>query len=140
MRAEAAVPPLTFPEVSHGLPIRGLFLSAIAHEVVIVIIFLFSFALSRTHLPASRVFNGTIKLSDAKGVIYLPVLGGGSEGGGHQGGSPGVSSKESSPAPSRSSKGMAFPGPQPILSNPPDPTNQRQTIIQPAKEKPKVLE
>jgi hypothetical protein len=140
MQAESAPPPLTFPEVSHGLPIRGLFLSALAHELVIVFIFLFSFALSRTRLPASRVFNGTIKLSDAKGVIYLPVLGGGGEGSGHKGGSPGVSSKESSPAPSRSSKGMAFPGPQPILSDSPNPTNQRQTIIQPAKEKPKVLQ
>jgi hypothetical protein len=128
MQAASAPPPLTFPEVSHGLPVRGLFLSAIA------------FTLTRTHLPASRVFNGTIKLSDAKGVIYLPVLGGGGEGSGHKGGSPGVSSKESSPAPSRSSKGIAFPGPQPILSNPPNPTNQRQTIIQPAKEKPKVLQ
>jgi hypothetical protein len=140
MQAESAPLPLTFPEVSHGLPIRGLFLSALAHELVIVFIFLFSFALSRTHLPASRVFNGTIKLSDAKGVIYLPVLGGGGEGSGHKGGSPGVSSKESSPTPSRSSKGMAFPGPQPILSDSPNPTNQRQTIIQPAKEKPKVLQ
>jgi hypothetical protein len=37
---------------------------------------------------------------------------------------------------------MAFSGPQPILSNPPDATNQRQTIIQPAKEqeKPKIIE
>src|SRR6478736_1605133 len=120
MQAESAPPPLTFPEISHGLPIRGLFLSAIAHELVVVVIFLFSFALSRIPLPASRVFNETIKLSDAKGVIYLPVLGGGSEGSG--------------------SKGIAFPGPQPILSNPPNPTNQRQTIIQPAREKPKVLQ
>ena len=140
IQAESAPPPLTFPEVSHGLPVRGLFLSAVAHELAIVAVLFFSFALSRTHLPASRVFNGTIKLSDAKGVIYLPVLGGGGEGSGRKGGSPGVSSKESSPAPSRSSKGIAFPGPQPILSNPPNPTNQRQTIIQPAKEKPKVLQ
>ena len=35
---------------------------------------------------------------------------------------------------------MAFPGPQPILSSPPNPTNQRQTIIQPAQEKPKILQ
>jgi hypothetical protein len=48
--------------------------------------------------------------------------------------------KESSPVPSRSSKGMTFPGPQPILSTPSNPTNERQTIIQPAKEKPKILQ
>ena len=53
-----------------------------------------------------------------------------------------MASKASSPAPSRSSKGRAYPGPQPILSDPENPTNQRQTIIQPApeKEKPKILQ
>jgi hypothetical protein len=140
MQAESAPPPLTFSEIGDGLPVRGLFLSVIAHQLVIVAIILLSFSLTRTHLPASRAFNETIKLSDAKGVIYLPVLGGGSEGSGHQGGAPGAPVKESSPVPSRSSKGMTFPGPQPILSSPPSPTNQRQTIIQPAKEKPKILQ
>ena len=141
MQGQSAPPPLTFPDVSHGyLPGRALFFSSVIHELVIGVILLLSFTLTRTPLPASRVFNETIKLSDAKGVIYLPVLGGGSEGSGSKGGAPGVSSKESSPAPSRSSKGIAFPGPQPILSNPPNPTNQRQTIIQPAREKPKVLQ
>ena len=140
MQAESAPPPLTFPEVSHGLPVRGLLLSALAHQLVVVAILLLSFTLIRTYLPASRAFNGTIKLSDAKGVIYLPVLGGGSEGSGHKGGAPGVAIKESSPVPSRSSKGMTFPGPQPILSTPSNPTNERQTIIQPAKEKPKILQ
>jgi len=141
VQGQSAPPPLTFPDVSHGyLPGRALFFSSVIHELVIVVILLLSFTLSRTQLPASRTFNGTIKLSDAKGVIYLPVLGGGGEGSGQMGGSPGVSSKESSPAPSRSSKGIAFPGPQPILSSPPNPTNQRQTIIQPAKEKPRVLQ
>jgi len=141
MRGQSTPAPLTFPDVSHAyVPGRGLFLSAIVHELVIVAIFLLSFTLSRTHLPGSRTFNDTIKLSDAKGVVYLPVLGGGGEGNGHRGGSPGVASKASSPAPSRSSKGRAYPGPQPILSDPVNPTNQQQTIIQPAKEKPKILQ
>src|SRR5216683_472590 len=141
MQGQSAPPPLTFPDVSHGyVPSRGLFLSAIVHELIIVAIFLVSFTLSRTHLPGSRAFNDTIKLSDAKGVVYLPVLGGGGEGNGHRGGSPGVATKASSPAPSRRSKGRAYPGPQPILSDPVNPTNQQQTIIQPAKEKPKILQ
>src|SRR6266852_7030861 len=143
MQSQASPPALTFPDVSHGyLPSRGLFLSAIVHELIIVAIFLLSFTLSRTRLPGSRAFNDTIKLSDAKGVVYLPVLGGGGEGNGHAGGSPGVASKASSPAPSRSSKGRAYPGPQPILSDPVNPTNDRQTIIQPAREnaKPEILQ
>ena len=95
VQAKSAPPPLTFPEVSHGyLPGRALFFSSIIHELVIAVLLLASFSLSRTQLPRSRAFNETIKLSDAKGVIYLPVLGGGGEGSGHKGGSPGVSSKE----------------------------------------------
>src|SRR5229473_7188696 len=143
MQGQSEAPALTFPDVSHGyLPGRGLFLSVVVHELVIAAILLLTFTLSRTHLPGSRTFNDIIKLSDAKGVVYLPVLGGGVEGNGHAGGSPGVASKASSPAPSRRSKGRAYPGPQPILSDPVNPTNQQQTIIQPAKEKqkPKILQ
>ena len=135
-KAETDAPPLTFPEVSvNYVPGRALLFSAIFHQLVVLLILLLSFTLSRTYLPGSRAFNGTIKLSDASGVIYLPVLGGGDEGNGHEGGSPGAASKASSPAPSRSSKGRAYPGPQPILSDPENPTNQQQTIIQPAAEK-----
>jgi hypothetical protein len=141
MREQSEPPALTFPDVSHGyLPGRGLFFSVVVHELVISAILLLTVTLSRTHLPGSRAFNDVIKLSDAKGVVYLPVLGGGGEGNGHHGGAPGVASTASSPAPSRSSKGRAYPGPQPILSDPVNPTNDRQTIIHPAKEKPKVLQ
>lgn len=142
MRTESAPPPLSFSEVGNGLPIRGFLLSVIAHQLVIAAILLLTFTLSRTHLPGSRAFNDVIKLSGAKGVVYLPVLGGGGEGNGHHGGAPGESSKASSPAPSRSSKGRSYPGPQPILSDEPNPTNDRQTIIQPAREqeKPKILQ
>ena len=78
------------PEVSvNYVPGRALLFSAIFHQLVVLLILLLSFSLSRTYLPGSRVFNGTIKLSDASGVIYLPVLGGGDEGNGHEGGSPG---------------------------------------------------
>lgn len=141
MQANSEDPPLTFPEVSvNYVPGRGLLFSAIAHELILAAILLLSFSLTRTHLPHSRLFNDTIKVSDAKGVVYLPVLGGGGEGNGHAGGSPGAASKSSSPAPSRSSKGRTYPGPQPILSDPENPTNQQQTIIQPAVEKPKILQ
>ena len=84
-------PALTFPDVSHGyMPGRGLFFSVIVHELIVAAILLLSFTLSRTRLPDSRSFNDTIKLSDAKGVIYLPVLGGGSEGSGHAGARRGI--------------------------------------------------
>jgi len=140
-RKPAPLPQLTFPEVDRGyLPGRALFLSAVAHELVIVAIFLVVFTVSRTRLPKHFEVSQMIDFRDSKGIVYLPVLGGGEEGNGHAGGSPGpVHKAPSSPAPSRSSKGVAFPGPQPILSSPPNPTNQNQTVLHPSPEKPKVL-
>jgi len=59
------------PDVSHGYcPAGAVFSSSIIHELVIVVLLLLSFSLSRTHIPASRSFNDTIKLRHAKGVIY----------------------------------------------------------------------
>src|SRR5438093_5131388 len=137
----APLPQLTFPEVDRGyLPGRALFLSAVAHELVIVAIFLVAFTVSRTRVPKQLEISQLSDFRDAKGIVYLAVLGGGEEGNGHAGGAPGVAHKApSSPAPSRSSKGVAYPGPQPILSNPPNPTNQNQTVLHPSPEKPKVL-
>ena len=137
-RKPAPLPRLTFPEVDRGyLPGRALFLSAVVHELAIVAIFLVVFTVSRTRLPKHFEVSQMIDFRDSKGIVYLPVMGGGEEGNGHAGGSPGPVHK--SPAPSRSSKGVAFPGPQPILSNPPNPTNQNQTVLHPSPERPKLL-
>ena len=38
-----------------------------------------------------------------------------------------------------SKEGLSYPGPQPILSNPPDPTNRIQTVLQPSIEDPEIL-
>jgi len=53
--------------------------------------------------------------------------------------SPKAAAKEPAAASSPSKKGLIYPGPQPILSNPPDPTNQIQTLLQPAIEDPVIL-
>jgi hypothetical protein len=141
MQAQSEPSALTFPDLSRGyVPVEGLVVSVMVHELVVIVAFLLLSFTLRYSLPGPRAFNRKIRLSDAKGVIYLPVLGGGSEGNGPAGGSSAIASKASSPTPSRSSKGRAYPGPQPILSDPVNPTNQNQTIIQPAAEKPKVLE
>jgi len=36
-------------------------------------------------------------------------------------------------------KGLSYPGPQPIISDPPDPTNQIQTVLQPDIKEPEIL-
>lgn len=53
--------------------------------------------------------------------------------------SPKEPAKEPPAASSPSKKGLVYPGPQPILSNPPDPTNRIQTLLQPAIEDPEIL-
>lgn len=67
-----------------------------------------------------------------KDAIFLPRLGGGNSGAAAKGGS------ERSPRNSRpqsvaaqSKAGVSYPGAQPIVSNPPNPTNRVQTILQP---------
>jgi hypothetical protein len=63
--------------------------------------------------------------------LYLPVLGGGSEGAGAEGGGSGTRSEASSGLRARSHVGFAYPGPQPLVSAPPMAKLGIQTILQP---------
>ena len=72
-------------------------------------------------------------------VLYLPVLGGGSEGGGHEGGGSGQTAKATSGLRARSRRGFAYRGPQPMVSSPPRATLGIQTILQPALINPPLL-
>src|SRR5712692_2767787 len=138
---EPAPTGLTFTEVGHGYrPGRGLLYSVIAHEIAFFSMFFLSFSYSYTHRPRPEELTRVINLSDRKQVIYLPLLGGGSEGEGHPGGGPGVPRKVSPAAPASSSKGLSYPGPQAIVSDPPKPTNRVQTVLQPGLENPPILQ
>jgi hypothetical protein len=72
-------------------------------------------------------------------VLYLPTLGGGSEGAGKQGGGSGRAPDLSRGVRARSRRGFAYPGPQPIVSDPPRATLGIQTILQPALINPPLL-
>src|SRR5205085_2852012 len=63
-------------------------------------------------------------------VLYLPELGGGTEGVKTAGGGP-TAAPQLSAAPAHASKGFAYPGQQAILSDPPNPTNAFQTVQRP---------
>jgi len=142
-RPEAEPEPagLTFTEVGHGYrPGRGLVYSLIAHEIAFFSLFFLSFSYSYVQQTRSAKLTKVINLSDAKQVIYLPVLGGGSEGEGQPGGGPGVPRKVSSAAPASSNKGLSYPGPQAIVSDPPKPTNRVQTVLQPELVNPPILQ
>jgi len=131
---------LTFPDLSKfHFPKRGLLLSSFAHEIALAIVVFLTLNYHRTELQKPKLLTQMIDLRAGGSITYLPTLGGGEEGSGHEGGSPGVSHAASAPAHSRASKGVAFPGPQPIISDSPNPTSQNQTVLHPAPEKPKVL-
>src|SRR5260370_21647438 len=65
-------------------------------------------------------------------VLYLPTLGGGSEGAGKPGGGSGRTEEISMGVRARSRRGFAYPGPLPMVSDPPRATLRIQTILQPA--------
>jgi len=117
----------TFATFGSGyLPGKGLLYSIISHEVVLFGLFL----LVTRVLPMLHPPRLTAQDNPQDRVIFLPELGGGSEGEK----SPGAGEsapQEPAAAPARASKGFAYPGKQAILSNPPNPTNTFQTIQRP---------
>ena len=125
----------TFSTFKFGyFPGRGLLFSTIGHEIIIFGLFLLVTYVLPTLRPARLIEANNVQ----DHTIYLPELGGGSEGEK----SPGAG--ESAPqqpaaAPALASKGFAFPGKQAILSNPPNPTNTFQTIQRPLLVRPETI-
>src|SRR5438270_2210101 len=128
----------SFEEVKAGhRPGWPLAYSFILHELALFAIVLLPIVASRFH-PIKEAES--LKLNPTDHVIYLPVLGGGSEGNGHEGGLSGDVALKSAPTPARASKGFTYPGPQPILSEPPKPDNTQQTLLQPRLKNPPALQ
>ena len=129
-----------FAEVTQGAaPGRGLLYSVVFHEVAI-----FALLLAPMRFRQERKFYEVERWlrADTKLTYMLPAVGGGHEGGGRPGGKSGGGSPHKgggaeSPAPRKG--GLVYPGPQPIVSNPPNPTNRIQTILQPDLPKPPEL-
>ena len=110
------------------VPMRGLLYSAVAHELAFLGLFLFfTYA-----VPALRSERLIIRANteDRSHAILLPEIGGGAEGQKSPGGGQSAPQRASA-APAHASKGFAYPGPQSILSDPPNPTNAFQTIQRP---------
>jgi hypothetical protein len=79
-----------------------------------------------------------IELNEPTTVMYLPPL----QSGKQTAAAPEREEKDENqnPAPPPAFDGLTYPGPQPILSDPSDPTNDIQTILQPEIENPPILE
>ncbi|MBZ5612987.1 MAG: hypothetical protein LAO23_03175 [Acidobacteriia bacterium] len=130
VRREA--PSLTLREIGYGYrPGRSLGLSILAHSLVLLAIVFFG---RYVVLQPTIVVNPQLELSRAHDILVLPTLGGGSEGSGRTGGEKGSAEKASSGLRARSQRGFAYPGPQPLVSNPAGATLGIQTILQPSLE------
>jgi hypothetical protein len=81
----------------------------------------------------------TLDLHDPEAMMFLPELGGGSQGMDLPVKRMNISRKEPSASAAGGSKGLSYPGPQRIISDPPNPTNEIQTILQPEIENPPIL-
>ncbi len=122
---------LTYGSVSTGLlPGRGLLYSFLLHEIAIFSLLLFwPGGRISPALDPPKKWEVTMIPKDA---LYLPALGGGDSGGQHQGKSAAKSQALSQLTVAAWSKaGVSYPGVQAIISNPPNPTNRIQTILQP---------
>lgn len=117
----------TFATFKFGyVPARGLLYSSIGHELGLLILFLmFTYG-----LPALRPQKLLVPENPKDYIVYLPEVGGGSEGQKSPSTSQ-ASPQAASAAPARSSRGFAYPGSQAILSDPPHPTNAFQTVQRP---------
>jgi hypothetical protein len=91
---------------------------------------------NRAHAAESAT---VIEKNEPRVVMYLPLIGGGNLG--HLFPAPKVSKQAQRPPIASAPKpaGLSYPGRQEIISDPSDPTNQIQTLEQPALEKPPIL-
>ncbi len=123
-------PPPRLREVGYGYrPGGSLGLSVLVHSLVLLAILLFR---QHTILAPKLIVNPPLEPGQSTSILVLPTLGGGSEGTGEAGGAQGTPGELSSGLRARSRRGFAYPGPQPLVSNPPRATLGIQTILQPS--------
>jgi hypothetical protein len=136
-----AAEPLDAPfiEVASGrVPGRGLLYSFLVHEFFITaLLWIPARVIPERHFRD----DGRRWPVDSKLTYLLPAVGGGHTGSGSAGSKPAPNAqKEGAPAlAAGSSAGPAYPGPQRIVSNPPNPTGGHQTLLQPDLPNPAIL-
>jgi hypothetical protein len=130
---------LSFPKVDRtSFPGRAILCSFLTHVMAVCgMLFLPAYA-GMFAQPSPKEFE-VAEILETRQVIYLPRLGGGSEGNGYPGGGSATRRKGTSAIAASTSKGVTYPGPQVIVSDPPKPTNNFQTLMRPALKNPPVL-
>ena len=134
----APAPPLSFREIGYGYRTgRSFGYSVLLHQLVLVmVVFSSHFAFVRSVEVVRPRLETAVPVGK---VLYLPTLGGGSEGAGKTGGGAGSEPELSQGVRARGRRGFAYPGPQPVVSDPPRATLGIQTILQPALINPPLL-
>jgi hypothetical protein len=135
----APAPPLSFREIGYGYRSgRSLGFSVILHQIVLLAVVFFPshYILVRSVEAVPPRLDRVVPIDK---TLYLPTLGGGSEGAGKTGGGAGSEEELSSGIRARSQRGFAYPGPQPIVSDPPRAVLGIQTILQPSLNNPPLL-
>ena len=135
----APAPPPSFREIGCGYRSgRSLGFSVILHQIVLLAVVFFPshYILVRSVEAVPPRLDRVVPIDK---TLYLPTLGGGSEGAGKTGGGAGSEEELSSGVRARSQRGFAYPGPQPMVSNPPRATLGIQTILQPSLKNPPLL-
>ena len=133
---------LNCTEVSRGhWPGRGLMYSFLVHETMILSLLLLpSFGNVRKPVRAADQLIA-IDLNGPAKLIYFPDLNGNDENqGARRKGSEVLLRDEPVGEQVRSAKGLSYPGPQAIISEPPKADNRFQTLLQPALQDPPVLQ
>lgn len=136
-----AAEPLDAPFIEVGpgrVPGRGLLYSFLVHEF-----FLTALLLIPARVIPERHFrdDGRWRPVDSKLAYLLPAVGGSHTGSGSARGKPAPKAQiEAARAPTAGGPpGAAYPGPQTIVSNPPNPTGGHQTLLQPDLANPAIL-
>jgi len=124
--------------ISRGwLPRRGLLFSLLVHEIAIVaLMFIPPPSGPRPRVWREKQWDTTMIPKEA---LYLPQLGGRNEGGSAEKAGGEASPVPKRPAPAAGARGVTYAGKQQIISNPPNPTNHIQTILQPDLPNPPTL-
>src|SRR5688572_10466719 len=116
----------------HYWPFRGIVLSIVVHASLLTGLIVIPLVVPEDERPnlADAII---LDADDLKDVLYLPLLGTAPPPKPH-------ADQQKVQQPSPAPEGLSYPGPQPILSKFPVPTNHTQTILQPALKNPVTLE
>ncbi|HZI51638.1 MAG TPA: hypothetical protein VFE29_07435, partial [Terriglobia bacterium] len=115
----------------HFLPLRGIVFSILVHAsllTALIVIPIVAAPDERPDLSEAIILDA----EDLKNALYLPLLGSAPPP------KPRVEEEKAQTPPAK--EGLSYPGPQPILSQFPVPTNHTQTILQPALKNPVTLD